>query len=69
VGYVGQDYPCSGYYVKWQQATDAVLQLLRERPQRPTTLWIPGLFMDQRTIAPPADLRAAAAGSAVAMSL
>ncbi len=70
VGYVGQDYPCSGYYVSWEQAAAAVLELLRERPPRPTTLWIPGRFMDQRTIAPPANAgNATAAGDAVGMGL
>ena len=52
VGYVDGSYPCSGHYVSWSQAADAVLELLRERPQRPTTLWIPARFMDQGTIAP-----------------
>lgn len=69
VGYVGSDYPCSGYYVGWPQAAEAVLELLRERPQRPTTLWIPGRFMDQGTIAPPIGVNSAATGDAVAMSL
>jgi hypothetical protein len=69
VGYVGHDYPCSGYYVGWPQAAEAILELLRERPQRPTTLWIPGRFMDQGTIAPPTGIDAAATGDAVAMSL
>jgi hypothetical protein len=52
VGYVDGSYPCSGHYVSWSQAADAVLELLRERPQRPTTLWIPARFMDQGTITP-----------------
>jgi DNA-binding transcriptional regulator YhcF (GntR family) len=69
VGYVGHDYPCSGYYVSWRQAADAVLELLRERPQRPTTLWIPGQFMDQRTIAPPPGANAATTDNAATMSL
>jgi hypothetical protein len=69
VGYVGHDYPCSGYYVSWPQAAEAILQRLTDRPVRPTTLWIPGRFMDQGTIAPPASVPAAAAGDVAALSL
>lgn len=69
VGYVGMDYPCSGYYVTWPQAADAVLELLRERPQRPTTLWIPGRFMDQGTMAPVTSIDPETTDDAVAMSL
>ena len=69
VGYVGNDYPCSGYYVSWPQAAEAILQLLADRPVRPTTLWIPGRFMDQGTIAPPANVPAAASGDVAALSL
>ena len=69
VGYVGSDYPCSGYYVSWPQAAEAILQLLRDRPARPTTLWIPGRFMDQGTIAPPPSSVPTAAGDVAALSL
>ncbi|HEV2294856.1 MAG TPA: GntR family transcriptional regulator [Tepidisphaeraceae bacterium] len=69
VGYVGHEYPCSGYYVGWEQTADAILELLRERPQRPTTLWIPGRFMDQGTIAPPAELEAATTGDAMTIGV
>ncbi|MGB7158461.1 MAG: GntR family transcriptional regulator [Tepidisphaeraceae bacterium] len=69
VGYVGHDYPCSGVYVNWSQATEAVLELLRERPQRPATLWIPGRLMDQGTIGPAPTGEPEAMGPAVAMRL
>jgi len=69
VGYVATDYPCSGYYVKWSQAAEAVLELLRERPQRPTTLWIPGRFMDQGTMAPATAIDPEASDDAITMSL
>jgi DNA-binding transcriptional regulator YhcF (GntR family) len=68
VGYVDGSYPCSGHYVSWSQAADAVLELLRERPQRPTTLWIPARFMDQGTIAPIAGgIDTEATGTAAAL--
>ena len=68
VGYVDGSYPCSGHYVNWSQAADAVLELLRERPQRPTTLWIPARFMDQGTIAPlAANIDPEATGTAAAL--
>jgi len=69
VGYVAADYPCSGVYVNWSQATEAVLQLLRERPPRPATLWIPGRFMDQGTTAPAPAGGPEALGPAVALGV
>jgi hypothetical protein len=47
--------PCSGYFVDCVPLAEAVVGLLRENPpNRPTTLWLAGEFLDRGTLAPAA---------------
>ena len=48
------DCPCSGYFVDCGPLADAVVNLLRDAPPRPTTLWLAGEFVDRGTMAPAA---------------
>lgn len=41
---------CNGYFVRVDQKLEAILTLLRERPQRPTSLWLTPHAYDAGTI-------------------
>jgi DNA-binding transcriptional regulator YhcF (GntR family) len=56
VGWTGQHYPCTGYFVDPRQKAAAVADILqRGQPGRPTTLWLSGLFIDRGTTGPGPD--------------
>jgi hypothetical protein len=42
--------PCSGYYATTGQTVETVLSLLRDKPARPVTLWLPPRFVDAGTM-------------------
>jgi hypothetical protein len=43
---------CSGYFVPCDQLVATAVQLLNESQPRPTTLWLPGTWIDRGTMAP-----------------
>lgn len=53
VGWSGEEYPCTGYYVHSQLKASAVAEILRvAQPGRPTSLWLTGAMVDRGTTAP-----------------
>jgi DNA-binding transcriptional regulator YhcF (GntR family) len=57
VGCRNADIVCSGYYVQPVDKANAIVQLLRgPQSHRPTTLWLTGSYIDNKTIAPAGDL-------------
>jgi len=46
---------CTGYFVPCAQFAETVIGLLRETQARPTTLWLPGSWVDRGTLAPTAS--------------
>jgi DNA-binding transcriptional regulator YhcF (GntR family) len=52
VGWGGDEYPCTGYYVATRHKADAIAELLRHgQPGRPVTLWLTGTLVDRGTTA------------------
>lgn len=49
-GTAGHGHPCSGNFVNCRQLTEAAIRLLRESPNRPTTLWLVGESTEAGTI-------------------
>lgn len=64
----GGDEPCSGYYFDCQKISDSVVELLRDPPVRPATLWIAGEYVDRGTTAPVIDGGSGATDNACARS-
>jgi DNA-binding transcriptional regulator YhcF (GntR family) len=53
IGWSGEDYPCTGYYVDPRRQAEAVAEILDNgNSGRPTTLWLTGLPVDRQTTAP-----------------
>ncbi len=52
VGCVCGEAPCSGYFVDGAQVAEAAVELLRNTPARPSTLWLAGKYFDRGTVAP-----------------
>jgi len=53
IGWTGQDYPCTGYYVDPRRQAETVAEILSNgQPGRPTTLWLTGILIDRQTTAP-----------------
>jgi DNA-binding transcriptional regulator YhcF (GntR family) len=50
VGWTGQDYPCTGYFIDTKQQATAIAEVLANgQPGRPTTLWLTGILVDRGT--------------------
>jgi DNA-binding transcriptional regulator YhcF (GntR family) len=50
VGWTGEDYPCTGYFIDTKQQAAAIADILANgQPGRPTTLWLTGTMIDRGT--------------------
>jgi hypothetical protein len=52
VGSTSDNQPVSGYFISRTEKANTIVQLLGQRHQRPTTIWLAGKFVDRGTTAP-----------------
>ena len=65
IGWTGQDFPCSGYFVDPRKQAAAIAEILNNAQSgRPATIWLAGLLVDRQTTAP---VRIASPASAAAL--
>jgi hypothetical protein len=53
VGTSGDDQIISGYFIHCSEIANAAIRLLNSKVGHPTTLWLPGRFIDRGTTGPP----------------
>jgi hypothetical protein len=54
MGSDGDELPCSGFFLRAADKANAIADLLRDLPNRPTVIWLSGKFADRGTLSPPA---------------